>query len=84
MSTVFKGKYGPIPVALKQAKYSVQQLLNEAQIITKIYHPNVIRVFGVWENAEKQMFMVFIAFQKSRANIDIEVCKPHRNLDRCT
>ena len=60
MSKVFKGKYGPMPVALKQAVDSVQMLINEAAIITKIQHPNVIQVFGIWKNAEQEVFMVFI------------------------
>ena len=59
MSTVFKGKYGPIPVALKQAIDSVQMLINEAATITKIHHPNVIQVFGIWKNAEQEVFMVY-------------------------
>ena len=60
MSTVFNGKLGPTPVALKQAKGSVQTLLNEAQMITKMHHPNVIQVFGIWKNAQQQVFMVFV------------------------
>merc|ERR1712205_286535 len=36
MSTVFNGKYGPIPVALKQAVDSVQMLVNEAAMISKM------------------------------------------------
>ena len=60
MSTVFNGKYGPIPVALKQAKYSVSTLVNEAALITKIHHPNVIQTYGIWENADQEIFMVFV------------------------
>ena len=59
MSTVFNGKYGPIPVALKQAVGSVQILLNEAAIITKMHHPNVIQAYGIWKNADQEVFMVY-------------------------
>ena len=59
MSPVFKGKYGPMPVALKQAIDSVQMLINEAATITNIHHPNVIQVFGIWKNAEQEVFMVY-------------------------
>ena len=59
MSTVFNGKYGPIPVALKQAAYSVQVLLNEAAIITKMQHLNVIQTYGIWKNAKQEVFMVY-------------------------
>ena len=78
MSTVFNGKYGPIPVALKQAASSA--LLNEAQIITKMHHPNVIRVFGIWKNAEEQIFMVFITILISIANIVVEVANLTKTL----
>ena len=60
MSDVFKGKYGTVPVALKQAVASVQMLVNEAAIITKMLHPNVIQVYGLWKNAEQEVFMVFV------------------------
>ena len=60
MSTVFNGKYGPIPVALKQAVGSVQILLNEAAIITKMHHPNVIQAYGIWKNADQEVFMVYV------------------------
>ena len=59
MSTVFNGKYGPIPVALKQAAYSVEALVNEAAIITKMHHPNVIQAYGIWKNADQEVFMVY-------------------------
>ena len=58
MSTVFNGKYGPIPVALKQATHSVSTLVNEAAIITKMIHPNVIQTYGIWKNADEDLFMV--------------------------
>ena len=58
MSTVFNGKYGPIPVALKQATHSVSTLVNEAAIITKMMHPNVIQTYGIWKNADEDVFMV--------------------------
>ena len=62
MSTVFSGKLGTTPVALKQTTNdSVQILLNEAEMLTKINHRNVIKVFGIWKNAEQQVFMVLIA-----------------------
>ena len=60
MSTVFNGKYGPIPVALKQAVGSVQILVNEAAIITKMHHPNVIQTYGIWKNADQEVFMVYV------------------------
>ena len=60
MSTVFNGKYGPMPVALKQAADSVQMLANEAAMITKLHHPNVVQVYGIWKNNEQQVFMVFV------------------------
>ena len=60
MSTVFNGKYGPIPVALKQAVGSVQMLVNEATIITKMHHPNVIQAYGIWKNADHEVFMVYV------------------------
>ena len=60
MSTVFKGKYGPMPVALKQAVDSVQMLVNEAAILTKMLHPNVIQVYGIWKNADQEVFMVCV------------------------
>ena len=59
MSTVFNGKYGPIPVALKQAVGSVQTLVNEAAIITKMHHPNVIQAYGICKNADQEVFMVY-------------------------
>ena len=58
MSTVFNGKYGPIPVALKQATHVVSTLVNEAAIITKMNHPNVIHTYGIWKNAKQEVFMV--------------------------
>ena len=60
MSTVFNGKYGPMPVALKQATHSVSMLVNEAAILTKMLHPNVIQVYGIWKNAAQEVFMVFV------------------------
>ena len=62
MSTVFNGKYGPIPVALKRAVGSVRMLVNEAAIISKMHHPNVIQAYGIWKNAKQQVFMVFVIF----------------------
>ena len=73
MSTVFNGKFGSMPVALKQAKYSVQTLLKEAEIITKMHHPNVIQVYGIWKNAQQQVFMVFIALVISLADVVVGV-----------
>merc|ERR1719174_16803 len=58
MSTMFNGKYGPIPVALKQSVGSVQMLVNEAAIITKMHHPNVIQAYGIWKNVDVEVFMV--------------------------
>ena len=60
MSTVFNGKYGPIPVALKQAVDSVQVLVNEAAMISKMQHPNVIQSYGIWKNANEEVFMVCV------------------------
>ena len=40
--TVFNGKYGVIPVALKKAAHSLDTLLNEAATIMKRKHPNVV------------------------------------------
>ena len=62
MFTVFNGKYGPIPVALKQAVDSVQVLVNEAVILRKIQHPNVIQAYGIWKNANEEVFMVYVTF----------------------
>ena len=64
MSTVFKGKLGTMAVALKQAQGSVHTLLHEAQTIAKLDHRNVVKVFGIWENAEQQLFMVSIASRR--------------------
>ena len=73
MSTVFNGKYGPIPVALKQAVDSVQMLVNEAAIITKMHHPNVIQAYGIWTNAKQEVFMVCVILCICVADIAIGI-----------
>ena len=62
MSTVFNGKYGVIPVALKEALGSLDTLLNEAATIMKLRHPNVVHVYGIWKDREHRVFMVFLGF----------------------
>ena len=58
MSAVYNGKYGTIPVALKQTVESGQLLLNEIEILAKIQHPNVVQVYGIWQSHEQQVFLV--------------------------
>ena len=58
MSAVYNGKYGSIPVALKRAVDSGQLLLNEIEILAKIQHPHVVKVYGIWKNYEQQVFLV--------------------------
>ena len=60
MGTVFNGKYGVIPVALKEAVYvrSLDILWNEAIITMKLKHPNVVQVYGIWKDRKERVFMV--------------------------
>ena len=61
-TTLFNGKYGTVPVALKQAANSADSLailLNEATTIMKLRHPNVVQVFGIWKDEMEKVFMVF-------------------------
>jgi hypothetical protein len=58
MVTVFNGKYGVIPVALKEAAHSLDTLLNEAATIMKLKHPNVVQVYGIWKDRKQRVFMV--------------------------
>ena len=57
-ATVFNGKYGAIPVALKEALHSLDTLLNEATTIMKLKHPNVVHVYGIWKDRKERVFMV--------------------------
>ena len=61
MANVFNGKYGVIPVALKEALHSLDTLLNEAAIIMKLKHPNVVQVYGIWKDRKERVFMVVSA-----------------------
>ena len=72
MANVFNGKYGAIPVALKEARNSLDALLNEAAILMKLKHPNVVQVYGIWKDRKQRVFMVgstvvIIAFASSSA-----------------
>ena len=58
MANVFNGKYGVIPVALKEARNSLDTLLNEATIIMNLKHPNVVQVYGIWKDRKERVFMV--------------------------
>ena len=58
MSHVYNGKYGAVPVALKEASSSLETLLNEAATIMKINHPNVVQVYGIWKDTNERVFMV--------------------------
>ena len=58
MATVFNGKYGVIPVALKKAAHSLDTLLNEAATIMKRKHRNVVQVYGIWKDRKQRVFMV--------------------------
>ena len=57
-ANVFNGKYGVIPVALKQAVRLLDALLNEAATIMKLKHPNVVQVYGMWKDRRQRVFMV--------------------------
>ena len=57
---VFNGKYGVIPVALKEAVESLDALLNEAATIMKLKHPNVVQVYGIWKHRNQRVFMVVL------------------------
>ena len=59
-ATVFNGKYGVIPVALKQDAQSLDTLLNEAAIIMNLKHPNVVQVYGIWKDRKERVFMVIL------------------------
>ena len=59
MAIVYNGKYGTIPVALKMATHSLDTLLNEAAIIMKLRHPNVVQAYGIWKDRKERVFMVF-------------------------
>ena len=74
MANVFNGKYGVIPVALKEARNSLDTLLNEAATIMKLKHPNVVQVYGIWKDRKKRVFMVgstvvIIVFASSSARM---------------
>lgn len=59
---VFNGKYGTVPVVLKQAADSagsLAMLLNETTTIMKLRHPNVAQAFGIWKDAMEGIYMVF-------------------------
>ena len=58
MANVFNGKYGVFPVALKEARNSLETLLNEAATIMKLKHPNVVQVYGIWKDRKERVFMV--------------------------
>ena len=58
MATVFNGKYGAMPVALKEATRFSDTLLNEAVTMMKLKHPNVVQVYGIWKDSEQRVFMV--------------------------
>ena len=58
MANVFNGKYGVIPVALKEARNSLDALLNEAVTLMKLKHPNVVQVYGIWKDRKERVFMV--------------------------
>ena len=58
MAKIFNGKYGVIPVALKQAVRLLDALLNEAATIMKLKHPNVVQVYGMWKDRRQRVFMV--------------------------
>ena len=60
MATVFNGKYGAVPVALKEATRSLDTLLNEAATIMKLRHPNVVHVYGIWQDGGRRVFMVLL------------------------
>ena len=61
MGTVFMGKYGAIPVALKAVTDSLDTLLDEADTVMKLRHPNLVRAYGIWkDNSNQQLFLVFI------------------------
>lgn len=60
---VFNGKYGTVPVVLKQAADSagsLAMLLNETTTIMKLRHPNVAQAFGIWKDAMEAVFVVFV------------------------
>ena len=58
MAIVCNGKYGTIPVALKMATDSLDTLLNEAAIIMKLRHPNVVQAYGIWKDKEDRLYVV--------------------------
>ena len=60
MATVYKGKYGSIPVALKHAADNVDILVKEAATLMKLRHPNIVQVFGIWKDSQKRVFLVSI------------------------
>ena len=60
MATVYKGKYGAIPVALKHAADNVDILVKEAATLMKLRHPNIVQVFGIWKDSQKRVFLVSI------------------------
>ena len=60
MATVFNGKYGAMPVALKEATRFSDTLLNEAAAMMKLKHPNVVQVYGIWKDSEQRVFMVLL------------------------
>ena len=58
MATVFNGKYGVIPVALKGARGFLNNLLKEAATVMKLRHPNVVHVYGIWKDRDERVFLV--------------------------
>lgn len=61
MATVYKGKYGAIPVALKHAAGNVDILVKEAATLMKLRHPNIVIVFGIWKDNQRRVFLVNIS-----------------------
>ena len=55
---VFHGKYGTIPVALKESTESLDTLLNEACTIMNLRHPNIVQAFGIWKDRKGRVYMV--------------------------
>ena len=76
MSTLFNGKYGSIPVVLKQAVGSVQMLVKEAAMISKMQHPNVIRAYGIWKKTDQEVFMVCVILSICVADIVVAIANP--------
>ena len=60
ITTAFAGKYGAIPVALKETLHSVDSLLNEVAPIMELKHPNVVQMYGIWKDSKERVFMVIL------------------------